>query len=151
MPLYGSWLDWDALPLLPVTLTWVITLPGRTFLALSKHLCSGPQSPLNIDISQSTYRPALHQYAQIVSLSTQGLCLPPCCFLNAQHSAWNKVGAQSMLIMYSSNRQAALCLQGQTHCQVRTAVRLGLPCAPSIRAISLRRKYKTFLFMGISH
>lgn len=49
-----SALAWDALPLLPVTLTWVISLPGKTFLAVSKLLCSGPQSALSIHLSQST-------------------------------------------------------------------------------------------------
>lgn len=42
MPWLRSSLALDALPLLPVTLTWVITLPGKTSLALCKPLCSGP-------------------------------------------------------------------------------------------------------------
>ena len=52
MPWLCSCLAWYALPLLPVTLTWVITLPGKTYFTLSKYLCSASKTPEHTHFSK---------------------------------------------------------------------------------------------------
>lgn len=120
-----------ALPLLLETLTWVLTLPGKTFLALSNHLSSGLQSPEHTHSSQPSHCRALVGYFLSPSLDCKPLkkgtvpgspLLPQCsaqclkqgrCSISICQVLTDQ--ANSLQGVYGSNAGGSLCTayQGQ--------------------------------------